>query len=163
MKEKKFILTVLAWMLMLSVSAFSESRYFSFGHLNQGNVLVTDAWAKLNTGTHSFTTITNGATLEVHVNSGFCIIKRGLTQGTGFSCVSFQVRIDDRPANYENQVALKRGENSAFLPIFAVFKNIPAGTHTVSLWAQTAPAGGIVFKVAVDCGGYGGAIIVKEN
>ena len=153
-------LSLVCLMVIGNEAASAQSRYFQFGNLNQGATNVTTAWTKLNTttGAHSFTKSDSLSVLEVFVNSRFSV-------GTisGANGVRFRVRIDTLVnANFENWGSLRTTGSSDFIPILAVFRNIPAGTHTVSIWAQTAPAG-TASGVTVDPGGWGGKIIVKET
>ena len=159
MKYITQLLPVVATMLFLSVTASAQPAYFQFGNLNQDSVTVTSAWTKLKTttGTHTFTKSKPNTRLEVHVNSRFSI--GTLTGGNG---VRFQVRIDNSTPNFDNMGSILTSNTADFLSIFAVFENIPAGSHTVSLWAQAAPSGSAT-AVTVDPGGWGGKIIVKET
>ena len=159
MKRIKQLFTVVATTLILSVTASAQSRYFQFGNLNQDSVNVTSAWTKLKTttGTHSFNKLSGTTKIEVYVNSRFSV-------GTfsGANGVRFQVRIDNTIVpTFDNQGSILKSNTSEFLSIFAVFQNLPAGNHTVSIWAQ-APSGS-ASSVTVDPGGWGGKIIVKET
>ena len=159
MKRITQLLTLVATMLFLSVTAFGQT-YFQFGNLNQDSVTVTSTWTKLKTttGTHTFTKANAGTKLEIHVNSRFSI---GTLSG-GANGVIFQVRVDDTSTpNFENWGSIRTSNTADFLSIFAVFQSIPAGSHTVSLWART-PSGSAT-AVTVDPGGWGGKIIVKET
>jgi hypothetical protein len=159
MKHINQLLAVVTMMLLLSVTAFPQTGYFQFGNLNNGAVDISSAWTKLDTtrGTHSFTKRNRNTTIEVHVNSRFVI--GTLTGGSG---VSFQVRVDDNPPTFDNLGSILTSNTAEFLSIFAVFENLPAGPHTVSIWAQAAPSGSAT-SVIVDPGGWGGKIIVKET
>jgi hypothetical protein len=159
MKHIKQLLAVLTMMPLLSVTAFPQSAYVQFGNLNHAPVNVSSAWTKLDTttGTHSFTKRSRNTKLEVHVNSRFSI--GTLTGGNG---VRFQLRVDNNTPTFDNSGSIQTSNTSEFLSIFAVFENLPAGRHTVSIWAQAAPAGSAT-SVIVDPGGWGGKIIVKET
>lgn len=159
MKRSYQLFAILAMTLLLNTAAFSQ--YTQFGNLNQGSVNVTSAWTKLNTttGTHTFTKNSSSTKIEVHVNSRFGI---GTLSG-GASGVQFRVRIDNtRTPNFDNMGSILRSNTQEFLSIFAVFQGLSAGNHTVSIWAQAAPAGSCT-SVLVDPGGWGGKIIVKET
>ena len=135
------------------------SNYFQFGNLNQNSVAVSSPWTKLitTTGTHSFTKRQNGSKIEVYVNSRFGI---GTLNANG---VRFQVRIDDTDIpDFDNQGSITTSNTSEFLSIYAVFDNLPAGSHTVSIWGRAAPSGS-ASSVLVDPGGWGGKMIVKEG
>jgi hypothetical protein len=118
---------------------------------------VSSTWTKLDTGTHTFTKNSSSTTIEVYVNSRFIVG----TIGVGARGVRFQVRVDDNTPTFENEGSIQQSNTSEFLSILAVFQNLPAGSHTVSIWAQ-APSGSAT-SVGVDPGGWGGKIIVKET
>jgi hypothetical protein len=151
--------------LLFNGLLFAQSHYFQFGDLNQDAVEVGSEWTELRTGTHTFTKSSDSTTIEVYVNSRF---GAAAIDANG---VRFQVRVDGNPPTFENEGSLDaidpsdfshlaRSYFSEFLSIFAVFQKLPAGTHTVSIWAQ-APKGHAT-KVHADPGGWGGKIIVKE-
>ena len=144
---------------------FAQTGYIQFGNLNEGSVDVGPEWTELWTGTHTFRTSSNATAIEVYVNSRF---GASAIDGNG---VRFQVRVDGSPPTFENEGSLKaidpsdfshsaRSYISDFLSVFAVFQKLPAGSHTVSIWAR-APRGHAT-TVSVDPGGWGGTIIVKE-
>ena len=134
-----------------------QSKYFQFGGLNHDSVTVSSSWTKLITtgGTHSFTKSLNDTKIEVNVNSRFTI---GTLSGNG---VLFQVRVDGDIPDFDNQGAIRTSNTTEFLSLFAVIENLPAGSHTVSIWAR-APSGS-ASSVHVDSGGWGGKIVVKET
>jgi hypothetical protein len=142
-------------MFVMNNQVFSQ-QYFQFGSLNVGSVSVGD-WTILNTGTHNFTVGENNTTVEIYVNSRLAI---GSLSANG---VRFQVRIDDVTLpDFDNMASIRSANTSEFQTIFAVFENVSAGAHTVSIWAQTAPTSGSADGVLVDPGGWGGKIIVKS-
>lgn len=155
MGRMKLIFAIVLAMLVMNSLVFAQDAYFQFKYLNVGYTNVGTSWIKLNTGTHSFTKNQSDTEIEVHVNSRFSI-------GTSDAgVVRFQVRIDDVDTpDYGNDGAIWTGNSSEFLSIFAVFEDIPAGSHTVSIWAKAVPSGSAL-DVLVDTGGVGGAIIVK--
>jgi hypothetical protein len=158
MKRTYRLLTVVATTLLLAVTASAQSSYTQFGNLNQNSVNVTSAWTKLITtvGTHTFTKSGGATKIEVYVNSRFRV---GTISGNG---VRFQVRVDNTVMpTFDNQGSILTSNTSEFLSILAVFPNLHAGNHTVSIWAQ-APSGSAT-SVTVDPGGWGGKIIVKET
>ena len=63
--------------------------------------------------------------------------------------------------DFDNQGSIIVSNTDEFLSLYAIFENIGAGTHTISLWGQT-PLGSST-GVLVDPGGWGGKIIVKET
>lgn len=165
MKRIYHSLALVATMLVFSSLLFPQSNYFQFGELNQNSVDLDSHWKELQTGTHTFTKSSDTTTIEVQVNSRFGAAR---IDANG---VPFQVRIDGIVPTFENQGSLgaidlsyfshlARSYFSEFLSIFAVFQNLPAGTHKVSIWAQ-APRGS-ASGVIVDPGGWGGRIIIKE-
>lgn len=160
MKRINQLIAVVTTMLLLNVTAFPQTAYFQFGNLNNASVNVTSAWTKLNTtsGSHTFTKSNANTRLEVHVNSRFSIG----TMSAGANGVRFQVRVDTSTPTLDNWGSIRTSNTSDFLSIFAVFENVPAGSHTVSIWAQAAPSGSAT-AVTVDPGGWGGKIIVKET
>jgi hypothetical protein len=160
MKRITQLFAVVATMLFLSVTAFPQSRYFQFGNLNHDSVNVSSAWTRLRTtaGTHSFTKNSDTTKIEVYVNSRF----RVGTITASANGVRFRVRVDNNMATFENFGSILTSNTSEFLSLFAVFENLPAGNHTVSIWGQAYPAGSAT-SVIVDPGGWGGKIIVKET
>lgn len=161
MKRNYQLFAILAMTLLLNAAAFSQSRYTQFGNLNHGSVNVTNAWTKLNTtaGKHTFTKNSATTKIEVYVNSRFMI---GTLSG-GANGVQFRVRVDDtRTPDFDNMGSILVANTKEFLSILAVFEGLPAGSHTVSIWAQAAPAGSAT-SVLTDPGGFGGNIIVKET
>jgi hypothetical protein len=154
MKRIKLFFAIITTMLVMNSEVFSQDNYFQFGSLNHGSVNVS-AWTKLNTGTHTFTKSQNDTEIEVYVNSRFRI------ESLAANGVRFQVRIDDvTMPDCDNLGSIRTADTQEFQSIFAVFENLPAGTHTVSIWAEAAPSGSAT-GVLVDPGGWGGKIIVK--
>lgn len=137
------------------------SSYSQFANLNYNSVTVTSSWTKLLTtsGTHAFTKKNADTKIEVYVNSRFSI-----GAFTGASGIRFQVRIDDNTAPSFGSDGIMLTANSAeYLSLYAVFQNLPAGSHAVSLWAIASPAGSTVASVWVNPGNWGGKIVVKES
>jgi hypothetical protein len=159
MKHINRIFAVLTATLLLNGMVFPQSKYFQFGNINYDSVDVTSAWTRLNTtpGTHSFTKSSNSTTIEVYVNSRF-----GVGTISGAPGIRIQVRVDDKTPNFDNLGSILVSNTTEFLSLFAVFEKLPAGSHTVSIWAQAAPSGSAM-SVLADPGGWGGKIIVKET
>lgn len=134
------------------------SKYVQFGNLNDGSKTVGTTWVKLATtsGAHTFTKSRNDTKIEVFVNSRFLS-----GEFSGANGIHFQARIDDLAPNIGNDAAILTSNAKEFLSIFAVYGNLTAGSHTVSIWARTAQ--GSSSGVVVDPGGWGGKIIVKET
>ena len=145
---------------LTNLSAGGVVKYFEFTNLNYSSVTVNDTWTKLITTslTHSFTKVHDATKIEVHVNSRF---DGGIFNSTA-SGIRFQVRIDDNPPDYENQGSILTSNTREFLSILGVFEGLPAGNHTVSLWAMTPHSGSSSSSVCVDPSGRGGSIIGKE-
>ena len=159
MKHYSQLFVVLIATLLLNAAAFSQ--YTQFGNLNNDSVNVTTTAVKLNTtsGTHTFTKVDNSTKIEVYVNSRF---RTGAFSG-GASGIQFRVRVDDTVTpNFDNLGSILQSSTDEFLSLLAVFEGLSAGSHTVSIWAQAAPAGSATSVVA-DPGGWGGKIIVKET
>ena len=158
MKRIIWLFMTVAAMLLFSVTAFSQSTYTQFGNLNNASVNVSSAWTRLNTtsGSHSFNKLNGSTKIEVYVNSRFSV---GTLSANG---VRFQVRVDNNTPDFDNQGSILTSNTSEFLSVFAVFENLPAGNHTVSIWARAAPSGSAT-SVLVDTGGWGGKIVVKET
>ena len=155
-----FLVTFVITSFFVSCCPDNESTYLQFGNLNHDSVNVSSAWTQLITtsGTHSFTKSRDETKIEVHVNSRF-------SGGTfnGALGIRFQVRIDGNPPDYGNDGAINTTSTSDFLSMYAVFENLTAGSHTVSLWAKTSPNGSSSAAVFADPGDWGGKIIVKEG
>jgi hypothetical protein len=131
------------------------SRYVQFGNLNQLSINVDTTWVKLRTATHGFTKNRSDTKIEVHVHSRF-----SGGNFAGANGIHFQIRMDDLEPSIGNDAAITTSNSIEFLSMFSIFQNLPAGPHTVSIWART-PSGSSS-GVLVDPGGWGGKIIVKE-
>lgn len=139
-------------------AAQPQPTYHQFGGLAYESVDVDSEWTKLKTSSeeHSFTKNSNDSIIEVFVNSRFYV------QVFDANGIRIEVRIDDTIVpEYGNQGSILSGNPIEFESIFAVFDDLPAGTHTVSLWARAF--GGSVTGVSADVGNWGGRIIVKET
>ena len=134
------------------------SEYFDFG-VNYTDTTVTSTFTKLPTTdtSHEFEKIHDDTRIEVHVNTQVGI---GTLDGFG---IRFEVRIDDQSHTWGNNASIHTAPSLEDISIYAVFENLAAGTHTVSLWARTHPDGSSASIVLVDSGGWGGRIIVKES
>jgi hypothetical protein len=145
----------------LTCAAIPEDRVarLTFHNLNNDSVDVSSTWKKLNTtsGTHSFSKKRDDTNLEVYVNSRFSVGKFAGTKG-----VQFQARVDKKMPGVGNTGSITKPNTQEFLSILAVFRKLPSGKHTVSIWGQAAQAGSAT-SVTVDPGGWGGKIIVKET
>jgi hypothetical protein len=157
MKNIYVIIVSMSLFFVMNSLVFAQDTYYQFGSLNWSSVTVSSSWTKLVTtsGTHSFEKSLNDSEIEIHVNSRFRV--GSFNSATG---IRFEVRIDDVVTpDYDNAGSIRTSDTQEFLSIFAVFEDIPAGSHTVSIWARANS--GSVSDVTVDPGGWGGSIIVK--
>lgn len=155
MGRMKLLFAIVLSMLVMNGLVFAQDAYFEFDHLNVDRTAVDSSWTKLATGTHSFTKNRSDTEIEVYVNSRFRI------DSLDASAIVFRVRIDDiYTPDYDNQGSMLTAYSSEFLSILAVFEDMPAGSHTVSIWARTLPSGS-ASNVIVDPGGLRGSIIIK--
>ncbi len=142
------------------LEAQMTSGYTKFENLNYDFVTVTSTETPLMTtaGSHMFTKNLADSDIEVFVHSRF---SSGTFSGT--NGVLFTVRVDDEVLpTVATTGAMTTSDTIDFLSLYAVFKSLPAGLHTVSLWGQAVPFGSST-GVLVDSGGFGGSIIVKEH
>lgn len=95
--------------------------------------------------------------IEVFFNS----IVGGGTFAGGATGARFQIRINGGTGQFDNNGVIKGSGNEDFLSIIAVFTSLPAGNHTVSIWARTNS--GTSTDAILDPGNWGGKIIVKET
>jgi len=155
MKKFTLLFTLISAMLIINSQMFAQNTYFQFASLNYSSVDVGSDWTKLGTGNYTFTKGQDDSQVEVYLNSRFGV---GDINGAG---VKFMVRMDDViDPDYDNKASIRNANSDEFESIFAVFENLPAGNHTVSVWAL-APNGGSATSVLVDPGGWEGRIIVK--
>ena len=153
MKKKSISFMLSAFMFFMVSQVFAQNTYFAFGGLNYSSVDVGTDWVKLETGTYTFTKGQNDTDLEVYVNTRFHVADMD-------AGVMIKVRIDDNiDPDYGNYASLTEAYSNEFQSIFAVFQDLPAGSHTVSLWAKASS--GNANGVIVDPAGWGGKIIVK--
>ena len=142
----------------VSELANRESNYTRFLSLAYQSVNVNTTWTELSTTStaHTFTKLHDDSKIEVYLNS----------RATGGSFngnlgVRFAIRVDGNDATIRNWGAITTTNTIDFISIMAVFENLPAGNHTVSIWAQT-PSGSTT-GVLMDPGNWGGGMIVKET
>jgi hypothetical protein len=131
------------------------SQYFLSTSLNQNSFNVTTTYEK----TFDFLTFTkasDASKVEVTMNTR---AYSGVFAGA--NGVFYQLRIDDLPAAVGNEAAITSSNTTEFVSAFAVFEGLPAGTHTVSVWARSSV--GTSTGAFLDPGGWGGRIIAKET
>lgn len=105
----------------------------------------------------TFTKVRDDSKIEVHFNSNVA----GGTFAGGATGAQFRLRINGGVGQFDNEGVIRGSGNEDFLSMMAVFTNLPAGTHTVSVWARTNV--GTSTNALLDPGGWGGKIIVKET
>ena len=105
----------------------------------------------------TFTKVRDDSKIEVYFNSNVA----GGTFAGGATGTVFQLRINGGTGQFDNLGVIRGSGNEDFLSILAVFTNLPAGTHTVSVWARTNS--GTSTSTILDPGGFGGRIILKET
>jgi len=132
------------------------SKYWISGSLNTVSRDVTTTWTKLD----NFLTFTK----ELGTSVIEVLLASRATGGTfsGAFGVLFEVRINDQATTMANRGAITTTGTIDFITINAVYTNLPAGTYTVSVWAQAAPSGSSS-GVLLDPGGWSGRIIVTES
>ena len=142
----------------ISELAARGSKYSQFGGLNQGAVNIGSTWTVLNIGSgKTFTKQHAGSKIEVYVNSRASI--GVLTSSNG---VRFEARVDGNAPNFSSWGSIRSNTSEEFLSLLSVYEGLPAGTHSVEVFAQAAN-GGSCTGVLMDPGGWGGRIIVKET
>lgn len=141
-----------------AIEPLQVSNFTKFSGLNYNDVVVTTTATKLNIGTRTFTKSRSDTNIEIFLNSMFY----GGTFSGGATRIRFWVMIDDAiGTTFDNSAYIRTSEAYEFLSIYAAFQGLAAGSHTVSVWAETnAGSSGGVY---VDPGGWDGAIIVKES
>lgn len=155
MKLVKLYSAIVITMFVMNSQVFAQNTYFEFGNLNSGSVSAGAPWVKLNTGTHLFTKNQNDTDIEIYVNSRFTVGDFPTPGG-----VRIWVRIDDEFwPDYGNEGSFRTPNTQEFQSILAVYQNIPAGTHSVSIWAKCTS--GLATGILADPGGWFGKIIVK--
>jgi hypothetical protein len=141
-----------------AIDPLQVSNYTGFACQSTSAIDVTTTDTQLNIGTKSFTKSRSDTNIEVHVNTRFS----GGTFSGGATGIAFWVMIDGTiDPTFDNHGSIRATNTSEFQSIYAVFQGLPAGPHTVSLWAHTN--GGSTSGVGADPGGWSGAIIVKES
>ena len=148
MKHFNSIFVIITALLIMNSQVTAQDTYYEFGSLNNSSISIGSDWVKCATGTHVFNKSTNESVIEVQLHSR---VRATAINGTG---IRFKFRIDDDiNADFTNHASLNAVYNQYvdFVSIFAVFQNIPAGSHTVSIWAKAL--GGTADGVGIDPGG----------
>ena len=130
--------------------------YHTSGNLNTVSLVAGSSFQKIDDFL-IFTKQRDDTKIEVIVNSratsGSFV---GDTRG-----VQYEIRVDDLPAFEHNLIGAITTTNTIdFLPMMAVFEFLPAGSHTVSIWALAT--GGTSGGVLMDPGGWGGRVMTRE-
>ena len=133
------------------------TNYTSFKNLATGDVTVASTWTKLNIGKREFVKEHDGSNIEIFLGS------RALsgTFDRGVSWIRYQLRVNGVEADHSNIHPIFQTNTIEYANLMAVYESLPAGTHTVEVWARTD-----VFnssEVQMDPGGHAGSIIVKET
>lgn len=134
-----------------------RSNYFQSTSLNTTSANVTTSYTKIDDFL-TFTKEHDETRVEVMLNSR---ARAGVFAG-GASGVMFQVRIDNNAPDWDGEAAITTSNATDFVSIFAVFDGLPAGSHTLSVWARSGPSG-TSNGVVLDPGGWGARIVVKET
>ena len=130
-------------------------RHTRIDRLNTTSGNATDAWGKLDDyGT--FTKLRADTKIEVMLISRM----RAGVFGGGAQGIRFQVRVDDAEGSLDVPAAITVSNAVQFVYAFAVFEQLPAGSHQVSIWAQSPD--GTSTNYNADPGGWGGSIVVRE-
>lgn len=92
------------------------------------------------------------------------ILNSRVRSGTFSGATGIQVstRINGTAGSLNSLAAITTSNTIDFLSVFDVFDDLPAGTHEIQVYVQTAPSG-TSSGVLLDPGGYGGKIIAKET
>lgn len=151
-----FLLSMAMVLSSIIPVANAVPNYWVSGSLNTVSVNVTSSWKKIDNYLTFSKELGTSSVIEV-------VLASRATGGTfsGTNGVEFEVTIDDTAATIANLGAITTTNTIDFITINAIFTNLPAGSHTVSVWARAAPSGSST-GVVLDPGGWGGKIIVKE-
>ena len=149
-------LTLLAALTLLTNTVLAQPAYLQFTNLAGAPTTVGAAWTRVETGTLLFST-QQTSTLEVHLNARFRV---GSLTGSG---ISFQVRLDDTlEPDFDTEASILPTEDlTQFQSILAVFQDVPAGAHAVSVWAFANGPNGAATDVMIDPGNFEGGILLK--
>ncbi|WP_179334647.1 hypothetical protein [Winogradskyella costae] len=97
--------------------------------------------------------------IEVTLNSR---VNGGVFSSPSVNGINFKIRIDGIETTLDNIGSIIDSNTIDFLSIFAVFEGLSVGSHTIQVYASTAPFG-TSSNVGLDPGGWNGAIIAKET
>ena len=104
----------------------------------------------------NITKLRDDTTIEVTLNSRF-----GTGAFSGATGIIFQIRINGLQSGLGVYSTILGSNKSEFLSFFDAFQDLPAGNHTIQIFARTNS--GTSTNVYVDPGGWGGRIIAKET
>lgn len=131
------------------------SNWREVSSLNTTSFTVTSAWTAIGPSL-TYTKLYSDTKIVVFVNSRF-------NAGTFFGAtgIRFEARVDGNTPSYSSNGSIRVSGQHEFLSFMSIYNSLPVGTHTVRIYARTnsgSSAGG-----GLDPGGWGGAILVKEE
>ena len=138
-----------------TVEELPRPIYTSFGSLNITSYNLTSTMTAVG-GAYSFTKESDDTVLEIIMNSR---VRSGVFAGA--SGVRLELRVDGTAGDFGNDGSIRVSDTQEFMSLLSVFENLPAGNHTVQVYAQTNTGTSTGFSF--DPGGWGGKIIVKET
>lgn len=133
------------------------TNYTRFLSLDDRAVTVTSSWTKLNIGESEFVKVHDGTKVEVFLHSRAA---SGLFD-RGVSWIQYQLRVNGVESEFYVTHLLFESLVTEYITLKSIYDNLPAGTHTVEVWARTSTMSSTT--VRVDPGNYQGSIIVKET
>ena len=122
---------------------------------------VGHTWTKITSNPGIFTKASDDSKIEVYFNG-----RVTLSNMNGVAAAQVKIIIDDtKDPQFENYGVIyfiPNAPTSDHLSIMAVFDDLAAGQHTVSIWARNRPTNA-ASVIRIDQGNYGAKIIVKET
>jgi hypothetical protein len=135
----------------------NSSNYWKKGNLNSaGSITATNTYQPIGP-----TLVINKEFADSRVEATVNSQMYGGNFSSAFAVI-FQIRINGSNTTFENTAVIDRTNTLDFLSIHAVFMGLPAGFHTIQIYARSAGSGTST-SVQIDPTGYGGAMIVKET
>lgn len=138
-----------------TVEELPRPVYTSFGSLNNTSYTLTTTMTGVGVA-FSLTKESDNTVLEITMNSR---INSGVFAGA--SGIRLQLRVDGVVGDFATDGSIRASDTQEFISMFSVFENLPAGSYTVQVYAQTNSGTSTGFSF--DPGGWGGRIIVKET